>query len=125
MDILSLNFFHTELDEAVIEEKDVTGANYPWEFFERHRNPLAGSSDFLGGEGEEAADRELNRLLGKDANADLRAWQVGHNGHRQAGGFCRSSDSRNDLAMGAEITMGKIEPGDIHPGPDHFFEHFR
>jgi hypothetical protein len=59
------------------------------------------------------------------ADAHLGAGQVGHDGDAFGGGLLGGTDAGNALGMTAEISVRKVEPGDVEAGADEALEHLR
>jgi hypothetical protein len=76
VDLLVLDVFDLHLDEAVVDEQDAAGRNRPRHLLEGNRDPLAAAGDFFGGQGEAAADSQVQGFLGQGADADLGAGQM-------------------------------------------------
>ncbi len=113
------------LDETVVDEQDIVRFDHSRQFGQAHRDQFPVADQLTAGEGETAAHGQFHRFLGQGADTDLRAGQVGHDGHRPLGDAGSLADAADDLAVGAEVAVGEIEPGDVHAGEQHFLEHFR
>jgi hypothetical protein len=65
----------------------------------------------------------MNRFIGQFPDADFGPWQVGHNRHGQTHDRRCPPDCVDVPGMAAELTMGKIQPGHVHPRRDQLRQH--
>ena len=65
----------------------------------------------------------IDRTVGEAAEPDLRALQVGQDGHVAAGRFGRLANLAEPLAVIGMLTVAEVQPGHVHariderPGP--------
>jgi hypothetical protein len=80
--------------------------------------------DVFTGERKLVAHPQLYRLRIDFAQPHFWPGQIGHNRDHSAHFLGNRSDASDDLAMTAEISMRKVQPGDVESGPNQTLEHF-
>jgi len=80
--------------------------------------------DVFTGERKLVAYSQLYRLRVDFAQPHFWPRQIGHNRDHSAHFLGNRPDAIDDLAMMAEISMRKVQPGDVESGPNQTLEHF-
>ena len=125
-DLVALDRQNVELNDAVIQEKRVTGFDRLRQSLEGDRGPSRIADDVVGGQDKGVAGFQFHRLL----RQACRCASWGRKGRamiatRLSGGTGRCSQVPDHCAVAVEIAVGKVEAGDVHPGPHHLFHDLR
>ena len=81
------------------------------------------ADDVVGGEREALATVQLHFVSDEVADAHLRSGEIGHDSQTPAGRSRRGAQSLDHLLVTAEISVRKVEAGDVHPGSEHRFHY--
>ena len=123
MNLASVNAVDRQLHQTVVEEQAIPGLHHRRKALEAHRHPPRIADHLLGGEREPIARHQLDRLRLDHADPHLRPGQVRHDGHPAPGRLLGRTDAGDPLGMVAETAVRKVQPRDVHPGPDEPPEH--
>jgi hypothetical protein len=125
MDIIASHTFHLQLDQSVVEKESVANLYYPRQLLKTHGHSMVITYDVSTGKNKVVADSHLNGLRVDLPEPHFWPRQIGHNGDHSAYSLLCSSDPSDELAMMCEISMGKIQPGDVEPGLNQTLQDFQ
>jgi hypothetical protein len=80
--------------------------------------------DVFTGKRKLVAHSQLYRLRVDFAQPHFWPWQIGHNRDHSAHFLGNRPDASDDLAVMTEISMRKVQPGDVESSPNQALDHF-
>ena len=80
------------------------------------------ANDVVSGQREGVASLQLDSILRKRPDADLRSRQIPHDGYSPPSFLRRRSNVLNGSQMISEIAVREVEPSDVHSRTNHLLE---
>ena len=125
MHFLAFDAIDQKLDQSIIQKKAIAGLYHPGKGFKAHRDPPGAADDVLAGKDKGITRLEMDGIGIDGSQPHFWAWKVSHDSNATTRGLASMTDSTDDLRVLVEITMRKVEPGNIHAGADETLQHFR
>ena len=116
---LPLDVHHLKLDEAVGQQQGVPRFHCLGQKCKGHRGAPGITDDFFRGQRKGGSRGEHHGLRGDLPEAHLGAGKVRQDGQTASRRPRSLAEVVHYPLVGAEIAMGKVDPGHIHPGLDH------
>jgi hypothetical protein len=114
--------FHScdcHLNEAIVEKQVASRIHNVWQTTEAHRHTPLVANNVFRGQNEWISHLQFDRLVGEPADANFGSRQVSQDGDAALRSARGGSDVSNRLSVAVEITMRKINAGNIHAGTNH------
>ena len=112
---------HPQLDQTVGQQDAVAGMEILEQAGVIDGDAFGGSEQLFAGQGQPLAGLQLHRLpRAQPAGADLRARQVGDDGHGAADARGEFPQQLDGPAMIAVLAVGEVQPGYVHPRPQQY-----
>jgi hypothetical protein len=125
MHLRALDPIDQKLYQSVVQKETIAGLDHIRKRFKAHRGSPDAADDVLACQSKGTTGHEVDRIGIDGSQPHFWAWKVSHDSNATTRGLASMTDSTDDLRVLVEITMRKVEPGNIHAGADETLQHFR